>query len=185
MPFSCRQQAMQLDTRRRFEGGGRKRNLPPLRSPSRTMMHNVLKVFYRLTTANTHFANLKDRIGKNFMPDSTKSSVKGKLNAVFLTLTIKFKFPECLSRKAGSQTLEVRSGFRTSLQSCKAEFRHLSQVTDGASSSASVPGPFPESHRKGSAHLPSSNASLPHSEGGEVSSNTRVTEGHQKALHEP
>eukprot|EP00971_Amphidinium_carterae_P230169 4568209-Amphidinium_carterae.2 len=44
---------MQLNTRRSFEGKGRKRNLAPRSSPSRTVMHTVLKVFNSLSTANT------------------------------------------------------------------------------------------------------------------------------------
>eukprot|EP00971_Amphidinium_carterae_P116240 2302785-Amphidinium_carterae.1 len=71
---------MKPDTNRRFEGGGRKRNLAPLSSPSRTMMHNVFKVFNRLATADTQFANFKDRLGAHFMPNSSQSSIKSRLN---------------------------------------------------------------------------------------------------------
>eukprot|EP00971_Amphidinium_carterae_P301576 5991678-Amphidinium_carterae.1 len=84
---------MQLCAGRRFESGGRKCSLAPLSSPSRTLMHNVLKVLYCLTTVNTQIANSKDK------PNTSQRSIKGNLN----TLTLARPESQGRSPHVGSQ----------------------------------------------------------------------------------
>eukprot|EP00971_Amphidinium_carterae_P198295 3935448-Amphidinium_carterae.1 len=113
LPFWSRQQTMQLNTRGgghcRIKNRGRNPNLPSHSAPSRTMMHNVLKILYNFPTANTKVANTKLGMDTSFMPDPSKSRIQHRLDIVFLTLPIQLELSQSLRRKAGFQTLEVRT----------------------------------------------------------------------------
>eukprot|EP00971_Amphidinium_carterae_P305751 6076385-Amphidinium_carterae.1 len=81
----------------------------PLSAPIRTMMHNVIKILNSFPTANARITDTKLSLDTSFMPNPTKGHIERGFDTVFLTLSIQLELSQSLRRKAGLQTLEVRT----------------------------------------------------------------------------